>query len=161
MKILTTALYACALMLGSIAFTSFTTVGGGASVEIPANLTITNQWVPLTTQDGIQISYKFSDCHFPKFNWQQRWVLLKMENTTGSTKTVDWDLNLWFNGTCKTCVDPNGEYHRTIVIDGNQTSEGMCDLNGDSRLNVFVKFNDKANVEELTKFELGNLTVSE
>jgi hypothetical protein len=161
MKRFTIGLFTFTVALASIAFTAFSPTDENAAVEIPENLVITDQWVALTSQDGIEFSYKFADCHLAKFNWLQRWVLLKVENTTGATKSVDWDAHMWFDGTCKTCNDPMGEYHRTLVVDGGQTLEAECDLNVDQRMIFFIKFNDKPNVEELTRFELANLTVSE
>lgn len=161
MKRFTIGLFTLFIAATSVALTAFTITTEDAAVDIPDNLVITNEWVELIEQDGIQISYKYSDCIFPKFNWAQRWVLLKVENTTGSTKSVDWDALMWFDGTCKTCNDPMGEYHRTLILDGGQTQQAECDLNADGRLLFFIRFNDKPNIEELTRFELANLTVSE
>lgn len=153
--ILTTFSFAVLLTL-----TAFTTKDNPVGVTIPEEITVDNTWTHLTTQDGIEINYKYSDCVFPKFNWQQRWVLLQMVNTTSQTKTVSWDYHLYYNGNCKTCNDPYGEYNRTLVIDGNQTMEAECMLETDRRLTVFVKFNDKPNTEELTQFDLANLTIT-
>ena len=55
---------------------------------------------------------------------------------------------------------PIREYNRTFVVDGNQTLEADCLLETDRRLTIFVKFNDKPNQEELTQFDLANLTVT-
>jgi hypothetical protein len=161
MKRFTIGLFTVTLALVSIAFTAFTPTPENIGVDVPDELVITDQWVALASQSGIDISYKFADCHLAKFNWEQRWVLLKVENTSGATKSIDWDAQMWFDGVCKTCNDPNGEYHRTLIVDGGQTLEAECDLNVDGRMFFFIKFNDKPNVEELTRFELANFVVSD
>ena len=71
MKRFIIGLFTLTVAFASLSFTGVTPTNEDAEVEIPDNLEITDQWVPLTTQDGIVFSYKFADCHLAKFNWQQ------------------------------------------------------------------------------------------
>jgi len=119
-----------------------------------------NEWTHYKTVDGVKISYRLSDCEFPEMNWKQRWFLIKMENLDGSTKTVEWDQQIYNGDDCVTCENFNGEYHHTFVIDGNETLQGECVLNEDRTLTVFVKFNDKDNRVVYDRFELGNIMVT-
>lgn len=115
-------------------------------------------WTLLEQQNGVKISYKYSDCTFHKFNWRQGWYLLRIENTKSDPVTISWDEEMWFNNVCKTCnVD---EYHKTITIGANETKSGQCDLEHNRELTIFVRFNDKPNTETLTGFSLANLAVT-
>ena len=118
-------------------------------------------WTLLKQQNGVKVYYKYADCTFQKFGWQQSWYLLKFENSTLQPATVDWDAQMYFNDVCKTCNDPNGEYHRTISVAAGQTLEGQCDIDGDYSLVMFAKFNDKPNNTVMTGFSLSNLIVTQ
>jgi len=120
-------------------------------------------WQLYTELDGIRIEYKYADCDLER-GYDQQWVLLKITNTTGNTKLVEWKNNLWYNDECKTCDVTSGEYHRTVSVGGGKTLEGTCSIYGNGSLNIFVKFSDSQyqnpNPEVLTKFELENLTIT-
>jgi len=118
-----------------------------------------NDWVHYKTVDGVKISYKYADCEFPNNNWKQRWVLLKIENSTGADVAVEWDLEIYANGACTTCSSE--EYHRTFVVDANSSIEGICDLTQNRDLTIFVQFNDKDNRVVNDRFELVNIQVAE
>ena len=91
-------------------------------------------------------------------------TMLKITNTSGSAKLVEWKTNLWYNNECRTCDVDGREYHRTISVDPEKTLEGACSLHSNGDLTLFVKFIDKqyqsSNPQVLTKFELGSLSIT-
>lgn len=120
-------------------------------------------WQLYTEMDGIRIEYKYTDCDLER-GYDQQWILLKITNTSASAKLVEWKSNLWYNNECKTCNVKGREYHRAVSIDPGKTLEGTCSIYSNGSLNMFVKFIDKqyrnSNRQVLTKFELGNLSIT-
>ena len=111
-------------------------------------------------KDGVFVSSTTSNCSMSMGYDTQR-KILKFENTNNHPVILTWDLHLWFDGTCKTCNDPNGEYSFTLQLDANETISGSCDLNAESKLQFFSKFIDEDTdiSTVLTKFELHNFSV--
>ncbi len=122
-----------------------------------------DEWRTVKEENGIVVKFKYTDCD-PEAGFDQESVLLQVTNTTNDVLTVDWDLQLWYNGVCKTCEDPYGEYVRTIEIGAGAVMEGTCSIRGDYRFNIFSKFTDPnfkgKNPDELTRFELANFKVT-
>lgn len=120
-------------------------------------------WQLYADKDGVRIEYKYTDCDLEK-GYDQQWILLKITNTSGDTKLVTWKSNLWYNNDCKTCHVQGQEYQRSVSIKAGETLEGTCSIYSNGSLNMFVKFIDKqyqnSNPQVLTKFELGNLTIT-
>lgn len=110
--------------------------------------------------DGVEITYVKSDCDL-KMGYDQEWVLFTFKNTNNYPVTIIWDLHMWIDNDCKTCNDPNGEYHRTLELAPNETLEGECGVNEDNRLYLFSKFDDPntSMTYELTDFEFANFSV--
>jgi len=120
-------------------------------------------WQLYTELDGIRIEYKYFDCDLER-GYDQQWILLKITNTSGFTKLVEWKSNLWYNNECKTCDVKGQEYQRTVSIDPGKTLEGTCSIYDNGSLTIFVKFIDSQyqnpNRQVLTKFELDNLSIT-
>ena len=111
-------------------------------------------------QDGVEITYVKSHCDL-KMGYDQEWVLFTFKNTNSYPVTLIWDLHMWIDNDCKTCNDPNGEYHRTLELAPNETIVGECGVNEDNRLYLFSKFEDPNTTMtyELTDFEFANFSV--
>ncbi|HIO73026.1 MAG TPA: hypothetical protein EYN38_07995 [Flavobacteriales bacterium] len=120
-------------------------------------------WQLYAAIDGVRIEYKYADCDLEK-GYNQQWVLLKITNTSASTKLVKWKNNLWYNNDCKTCHVKSQEYERAVAVNAGESLEGTCSIYSNGSLNVFVKFIDKqyqnTNRQVLTKFELDNLRIT-
>lgn len=120
-----------------------------------------DKWKLYTEENGVRVYTKTSNCQL-NMGFDEQRILIKIENTTSIDKLLDWDLWLWYNKTCRTCESSNGEYHRTLLLPANSSMEGECSVKTNFDLVLFVKFIDenyKGKKEELTKFELHNLTV--
>ena len=119
-------------------------------------------WQPLDTRGGITINQKTVDC-YPNMGYDSQYTFLQLKNTSDQVQVVSWNLLLWYNEECKTCVDPNGEYTRIIKLQPNESLEGSCAVDADYRVKIFSKFIDPQYTlkpDVLTKFELDQLNVS-
>ena len=116
-------------------------------------------WTELTSQDGISIEYQFVDCDLER-NIKHEWVLLRVTNTTSVAKEVSYDFHLWYNDKCTTC-DKEDEYHQTITVPANGSLEGQCSFSDDRALHIISRMlNVPGSKDELTRFELANLTIN-
>jgi len=118
-------------------------------------------WQLLRSENGIEIYYKNKMCE-PEAGFDQEKVILKVVNTTVVSKTLDWDIHMWYNAVCKTCDVQTEEYHKTISLAANEQQQGGCSIYSNFDLCVFVQFTDvnyTGNKQVLTKFELANFLV--
>ena len=118
-------------------------------------------WQLLRSENGIEIYYKNQMCD-PEAGFDQEKIILKVVNTTVSSKTIDWDIYMWYNGVCKTCDVETGEYHKTISLAANEQQQGGCSIYSNFDLCVFAQFTDvnyTGNKQVLTKYELANFRV--
>ena len=118
-------------------------------------------WQLLRSENGIEVYYKNQMCE-PEAGFDQEKIILKVVNTTVSSKTIDWDIYLWYNGVCKTCDVETGEYHKTISLAANEQQQGGCSIYSNFDLCVFAQFTDAnytGNKQVLTKYELANFRV--
>ena len=118
-------------------------------------------WQLLRSENGIEVYYQNQMCE-PEAGFDQEKVILKIVNTTVVSKTIDWDIHMWYNAVCKTCDVDTGEYHKTISLAANEEQQGGCSVYSNFDLCVFVQFTDinyTGNKQVLTKFELANFLV--
>lgn len=118
-------------------------------------------WQLLRSENGIEVYYQNQMCE-PEAGFDQEKVILKVVNTTVVSKTIDWDIHMWYNAVCKTCDVQTGEYHKTISLAANEEQQGGCSVYSNFDLCVFVQFTDinyTGNKQVLTKFELANFLV--
>lgn len=119
------------------------------------------EWALFKEINGVKFYKKTNDCQL-KMGFDERRVLLKIENTTNVNKALDWDIWLWYDNVCKTCDIQSGEYHRTIMLPAFSSMEGECEVETNFDLVIFVKFIDsgyRGAETVLTNFELHDLTV--
>ena len=118
-------------------------------------------WQLLRSENGIEVYYQNQMCE-PEAGFDQEKVILKVVNTTVVSKTIDWDIHMWYNAVCKTCDVDTGEYHKTISLAANEEQQGGCSVYSNFDLCVFAQFTDinyTGNKQVLTKFELANFLV--
>lgn len=116
-------------------------------------------WQSYKTENSVSIDYRFADCDAP-IGYDKEVVQLKMTNNSSEKVEVTYHIYLYYNGVCKTCDYPQ-EYVYTVTLDPNQSLEGNCGLEYDSRITYFSRFIDagyKGN-QQLTDFELHGLTI--
>ncbi len=125
-------------------------------------ITVKNkEWKLFTNKDGIQIYFKYEECHDIKNGIHQEEVVLKLVNTTDKNIQISWDLEKWYNDNCKGCDTFDKENHFSIMINASETKIGSCETRYDFReLIIFSKFLNMENTSTLTKFNIKNITTT-
>ena len=118
----------------------------------------TEQWTPINTTEGVEISFRYADCEF-NAGYDERRVLLKITNTTSDDAIIDWDTKIWYNGECHNC-DRLYEMHKSIEIKAGETRKGVCSRTEEQSLYLFVDFVKEEANRVLTDFELVNIQVT-
>ncbi|MBL1279366.1 MAG: hypothetical protein COA33_003800 [Fluviicola sp.] len=134
------------------------------SNEIPTNVLLTKtnfstEWATYIENENIKVEYKHIDCK-PTSGYDFESVLLQITNKTNQTIELNWVIDLYYNGECKTCDYPI-EYSRSVSLSPNSTITGDCDRQSDRALNLFSRFNDVnySKGDQLTGFQLSALTI--
>ncbi|MFO8054794.1 MAG: hypothetical protein R6U19_06480 [Bacteroidales bacterium] len=124
-------------------------------------------WSLYKEADGVEIYQKSTNCHDPSEGYHRRHVLLKFVNTTDQDVRVSWFTELWYNGECNTCHEPeNPEYYFSVELQAGETKEGRCDLAQGKTLKIFeTTINEdgerpQQDIAKLTDFSLNNIQVS-
>lgn len=119
------------------------------------------EWISYIKNDKISIEYKYIECN-PSIGYDSEFIVFKITNLSAGNITLNWNMNLYYNGVCKTC-DYLDEYGYSLTIPKGQDIEGDCTLESIHQVKIFSKFIDSQakNTALLTAFEFGNLTLTE
>ncbi|MFO8054915.1 MAG: hypothetical protein R6U19_07130 [Bacteroidales bacterium] len=124
-------------------------------------------WSLYKEADGVEIYQKSTNCHDPSEGYHRRHVLLKFVNTTDQDVEVSWFTELWYNGECNTCHEPESpEYYFSVELQAGETKEGTCDIDEGKTLKIFeTTINEdgerpQKDIAKLTDFSLNNIQVS-
>lgn len=119
-------------------------------------------WEFMYEVDGVNFYYQVAECNDTANGYFREHVLLKLENTNDFLVNTQWDVQMYYNGTCFNCGEKlNSEHHRSVNLEPNSTVEGRCFTFGDKTLTIFSRFlNYDDPKSTLTKFELINLVVT-
>jgi hypothetical protein len=145
-------------LVTSFSQTQFTTNVASANEKGIINPTT---WQLYFSDGGVEVNYKFQDCDYNSGLDEQN-VLLKFTNTTSNTLELKWNIELYYDGVCKTCGNTT-EYSRELTIEPGQSLEGVCARETDMRLKIFSKFIDPNYTRgaRLSGFQLNSLIISE
>ncbi len=154
----------CALIL-SLLFAPF--LGKAQSNESngkakPIKLERSQNWTPLTDKNGVEVQYKYVECHDNKNDIHKENVMLRFENTTDQKVTVSWKHLLWYDGSCDECGKNDPEFRKQLSLDPGQVLKGDCDRGTPQKLKVFARFLDTSKGRpdtELTGIRLADLEV--
>lgn len=123
-----------------------------------------NNWNVYYENAEVKISYQKQTCDL-KNQFDQEFVLIKIENLTPNTISVEWDSKLWYDESCINCEQDNPEFRKEITIESNNTIIGNCFEH--NSLRIFSRFTEKLEdmpgvdkIVRLTKFELKNLKIT-
>ena len=119
-----------------------------------------DNWTHLLSEGPVSVYYKYSVCD-PEIGYDNESVLLKITNSSQLSVIAEWDREIYFDGICTTC-DLGDEAHSIYELGPQDIVEGLCSINGDSRLKLFSKFTDnqyKLEQQTLTGFKLNNFRV--
>lgn len=86
---------------------------------------INDDWTLLTEQDGIKMYVQKGECQMGNVETPFTYGFLKVENSTTSTKHVNFNINLFYADGCAGCDNHNEEYS-SITIEPNSVLTGEC-----------------------------------
>lgn len=97
-----------------------------------------NEWQLVQSSNGVNIYSKTIECD-SRFNESlpSQYAVLKIENTTSSSKQASYTFGLQYAEDCANC-DEESEFSFVVNLAANQTIEGSCS-NYDSQVNRIVK----------------------
>lgn len=118
-----------------------------------------NEWQTIYNESGVQVSMMEADCKLETSS-NQKWLLIKISNTTSSPKIVEWDLEpISDAGKCVGCGTT--ENHRLVKIAANETLEGKCSIKTPQELKFALRMLDVKTVSGIKDVKITNVKVSE
>lgn len=128
-------------------------------IEVDRNAQNPIDWITYYDNEEFVIEYSFVQCD-PSIGYDNESILLKFKNKTSQALKIAWNLDLYYDGVCKTCDFPD-EYHNELQLNPMEEKEGNCDIYSDSKLKIFSKFIDQNYTKglKLTSFKLSKLNL--
>ena len=124
-----------------------------------------NNWEVYYEDTQLKISFCQIQCDLDN-QFNQEFVVLKIENLTSNTLLVQWDSKIWFDESCINCEQDSPEFRKEIRVESKKIMEGNCSEH--NALRIFSRFTDNLEdmpgvdkIIKLTKFELKNLTIKD
>lgn len=118
------------------------------------------EWQLYQEKNGLQIYYKYSECHNDKEGSHKEYILFRIVNTTSVKLKADWERRIWYDGKCMNCNSSNPEYHCSIEVKAGESIEACCDTGSLRILKICSKILNFKDMPVVTKFEFENLTVN-
>jgi len=127
------------------------------TIPVSKNIDVSS-WQTYVETPKIKIEYIKVDCD-PDSGMDFRGIMFRFTNLTSNEVDLNWHIELFYDGTCRTCGFD--EYDRSLTLGPNEVQEGDCNVKTNATLDLFVKFIDAAYSKgaELTSFQLKNLTM--
>ena len=153
--------FSAILLFLLIPFSANSQGNGKSEGPSPMKLEHTQAWTDLTSKNGVEVQYKYVECHDNTNDVHRENVMLRFENTTGEAVDVSWKHLTWYDGNCSTCKSNDGEYRMNLQLDPNEVLQGNCDTDRQA-LKVFGSFLNPTKGRpdtELTGLRLKNLKV--
>jgi len=123
-----------------------------------------NNWDIYYEDAKVRISYQKQECDFDNY-FDQEFLVIKIENLSSNTISVEWDNKIWYDESCVNCEQDSPEFRKKIRIESGKTINGYCYDQND--LQIFSRFTEKLEdmpgvdkIIKLTKFELKNLNIT-
>ena len=122
-------------------------------------------WEVYYENTQLKISFRQIQCDFDN-QFDQEFVVFKIENLTSNTFLVQWDSKIWYDESCINCEQDSPEFRKEIRIESGKTIEGNCSEH--NALRIFSRFTENLEdmpgvdkITTLTKFELENLNITD
>ncbi len=124
----------------------------------PEQQQIKKEWKLLFEKNGVEVFAIYENCDDIVNGIHQENAVLKFVNTTDKNLSIDWDLKIWYDGSCVNCDKNEKEHHFTLHLNAGETKRGSCETRNINReLVIFSKFLNMENKSVLTNFELQNV----
>ncbi len=134
----------------------------GANEPEPKKLEKTKSWTQLTSKKGVEVQYKYQECHDKSNDIHKEHVMLRFKNTKNQDVTVSWRKLVWYDGECSGCGTEDAEFEKQIELSAGETVQGGCDRKSPNALKVFARFLNPTKGRpdtELTGLRLGDMKV--
>lgn len=116
-----------------------------------------NKWRLYKEINGVEINYKYQECHDTHNGLHQELVLFQFVNNTKYDFSINFDFSLIYSNV-KSSVTNRAEQHKTIVLKASSVIESTCFENREYA--IFSKFLNYKDKSELQKFDLINLKIN-
>ena len=133
--------------------------------SILGTLKAENNWEVYYENTQLKISFCQTQCDFDE-QFDQEFVVFKIENLTSNTLLVQWDSKLWYDESCINCEQDSPEFRKKIRIESKKIIEGNCSTH--NALRIFSKFTENLKdmpgvdkITTLTKFEFKNINIKD
>lgn len=117
------------------------------------------EWTEYKTVDGVKFSEKSVEQTIDKTNETHSWIVFQIENTNDYDIKVTWKQDIWYNGVCRTCdqPEPSGYMFEKVLKAGESISGDPSDES--NMLKIYSHIVSPARPGKLTKYEFKNITV--
>ena len=99
-----------------------------------------NNWDIYYEDAKVRISYQKQECDFDSY-FDQEFLVIKIENLSSNTISVEWDNKIWYDESCVNCEQDSPEFRKKIRIESGKTINGNCYEQND--LQIFSRFTEK------------------
>jgi len=117
-----------------------------------------SEWQLYTEVAGIEIFYKYNECHIIEEGIHQEHVLLRFVNTGPYSMYITWHTQVFYD--TFSIIDNTKENKFMLSLDGGELKEGTCDLGETKGLKIFSRFLNYDDKPTLKNFELTNIQVN-
>ena len=124
-----------------------------------------NNWEVYYENTQLKISFCQIQCDFND-QFDQEFVVFKIENLTSNTLLVQWDSKIWYDESCINCEQDSPEFRKEIRVESKKIIEGNCSEH--NALRIFSKFTENLEdmpgvdtITTLTKFEFKNINITD
>lgn len=126
------------------------------SIGILSNISFSQKNIEI---NGVKISSQQVSCNIPSEGFEAEMVLLTIENTSDSVKTVRFSYELYYNGICSTCDSSNTEHSFIQVLNAHESVTGECLNRVNDGLSFLHHLPSHLSEARLSSFELTNISV--
>ena len=133
--------------------------------SVLGTITAENNWEVYYENTQLKISFCQIQCDFND-QFDQEFVVFKIENLTSNTLLVQWDSKIWYDESCINCEQDSPEFRKEIRVESKKIIEGNCSEH--NALRIFSKFTENLEdmpgvdkITTLTKFEFKNINITD
>ncbi|MEN9700163.1 MAG: hypothetical protein RLZZ301_1361 [Bacteroidota bacterium] len=109
------------------------------------------------SKNGVTIDTKPLHCNVPSEGYEADLIQLAVVNTTNEVKTITYSFQLYYDGQCATCDQP--EYVYTQVLQPKEKLEGVCLDRTNLGLTIFDHMPANLTKTQLTDFNIIHVSV--
>ncbi|MCE3295267.1 MAG: hypothetical protein K0R65_981 [Crocinitomicaceae bacterium] len=147
--------YSKTLLLIPVFLPFFIFSQGGSASKVKSN-----DWNELYEQANYTIEYRYNICDLKEDGIVKEEVYLRVNNLTGDTLHVSWDLELVYGERCYNCSGENDELKINLVLPPNESISGSCGDDNKYHLRLFSRFLHGEADSKLSDFNLRNLRIN-